>query len=896
MVAACWINGLDFEKGEMCVTVKLNQNSGRRFETVLFIGCALAALVTPAMAQSAPETVSAAPLPSGSAIIQSINVTGSQRIEPETVRSYVKLRAGAPYTVETLDDALRDLLETELFADVQIRDDKGALTIEIKENPVINRILLEGNKRLKDEKIRPEIKLAPRTIFTRSKTRADVARIIELYQRQGRFAASVEPKMVMLDQNRVDIVFEISEGPKSKVRQINIIGNEKFKDKKLQSEMATQQARFYKFLSSKSGYDPDKLAYDQSKLRQFYLTKGYADFRVISAVAELTPDKRDFIVTYVVEEGQRYKFGDVTIESDLRDFKPNLAAVPTKKGDWYDAKMVEDTVESLTSSAGLFGYAFAEVSPDFTRDKEALTMTLTYKIADAPRVYVERVDINGNTLTQDKVIRREFRLAEGDAFNSFQVKRSSDRIQSLGFFQEKLEIEQKPGSSPDKIILEANVEEKSTGELQLSAGFSSLEKFILNFSIQQRNFRGKGQVLRASINYSSFSKAIELGFTEPYLFDRNIALGGDIFRRDSSSFNFINSNRNTTFKQVTTGMQLRVGVPVTEFWSVAGRYGLSLDDVTLDKNQFFFNGSCDPLLAGRYLCDAIGKRTTSSLGYSLVFDNLNNRARPSAGQRMVFSQDFAGLGGSVKYLKTSVDADKYWNVLGNFIFTIGVEGGYVIPFNKSRGAGNDKVRLTDRYFLGEPQIRGFDIRGVGPRVQRANFDLATGTLVTDRQSITDDAIGGRAYYLSRAELEIPLGSGAKELGLRPSIFLDVGSVFSVKRPTLTTLADFTDPLDNKIKFQCRNGTTGAVTFGSLTTPGSPPSATNQFTTCPTGTTAFAPFNEAFLGDTWKPRVSVGFGVNWRSPFGPFRIDIAKALIKRAGDDTKLFTFNVGTQF
>ncbi len=879
------------------MTVKMIQKSGRRFETALLIGCALSALTMPAYAQTANEAPAAATSAAlGGYVIKSINVTGSQRIEPETVRSYVKLRAGSPYSVETLDDALRDLLETELFADVQIRDDKGALTIEVKENPVINRILLEGNKRLKEEKIRPEIKLAPRTIFTRSKTRADVARIIDLYQRQGRFAASVEPKMVMLDQNRVDIVFEISEGPKSKVRQINIIGNEKFKDSKLQGEMATQQARFYKFLSSKSGYDPDKLAYDQSKLRQFYLTQGYADFRVISAVAELTPDKRDFIVTYVVEEGERYKFGEVTVESDLRDFKPNLAAIPTKKDDWYNAKMVEDTVESLTESAGLFGYAFAEVNPDFTRDKDTRTMTLVYKIADAPRVYVERVDINGNTLTQDKVIRREFRLAEGDAFNSFQVKRSSDRIQSLGFFQEKLEIEQKPGSSPDKIILEANVEEKSTGELQLSAGFSSLERFILNFSIQQRNFRGKGQVLRASVNYSSYSKAIELGFTEPYLFDKNIALGGDIFRRDSSSFNFINSSRNTTYKQVTTGLQLRVGVPVTEFWSVAGRYGLSFDDITLDQNQFFFNGNCDPLLAGRYLCDAIGKRTTSSLGYSLVFDNLNNRARPSAGQRLVFSQDFAGLGGSVKYLKTSVDADKYWRVLGNFIFSVGIEGGYVIPFNQSRGAGIDKVRLTDRFFLGEPQIRGFDIRGIGPRVQRANYNLATNTLVTDPKQITDDAIGGRAYYLSRAELEIPLGSGAKELGLRPSIFLDVGSVFSVKRPNLTTLANFTDPLDNRVKYQCRNISTGAVSFGTLNTPGTPPSATNQYTVCPTGTSAFAPFNETFLGDSWKPRLSVGFGVNWRSPFGPFRIDIARALIKRDGDDTKLFTFNVGTQF
>ncbi len=867
---------------------------GRGTIALLLLGTTI-----PVAAQTAPQTVAPplqTPAPVGGGTIKAINVSGSQRLEPDTVRSYIQLRAGGKYTTESLDQAIRDLFDTELFTDVQIRDNDGNLTIEVRENPVINRIILEGNKRLKEDKINKEIKLAPRQIFTRSKVRADVARIVELYRRQGRFAANVEPKMVMLDQNRVDVVYEISEGPKSKVQQINILGNEKFSDGQLRAEMATKQARITRFFSSGSSYDPDKLAYDQSKMRQFYLTKGYADFRVVSAVAELTPDKRDFILTYVIEEGERYKFGDVSVESELRDYKPQADKLAIKKGNWYNAKLVEDTVESLTEAAGLFGYAFAEVNPDFQRDKETKTMSLVLKVGDAPRVYVERIDINGNTNTQDKVVRREFRVAEGDAFNSFQVKRSSDRIQSLGFFQEKLEIEQKQGSAPDRIILEANVEEQSTGELQLSAGFSSIERFIINASIRQRNFRGKGQELRASVNYSTFSKSVELGFTEPYFLDRNIALGGDIFRRDFNSFNFVNNNRNTTYQQLTTGFQVRVGVPLTEFWSVAGRYGVNFDDVTLDRNQFFFNGQCDPLLAGRFLCDAIGKRTTSSIGYSLVFDNLNNRLRPSAGQRAVFSQDFAGLGGSVKYVRTRLDADKYWKVLGNFIFSVGIEAGYIFAFGSDRGLGVDKVRLTDRFFLGEPEMRGFDIRGVGPRVQRRRYDITTATLITDRNQITDDALGGRAYYKGRLELEIPLGSGAKSLGIRPSLFMDVGSVFGVRQPNLTTLSNFTDPADNRIKFQCRNATTGVTTFATLQTPASPISPTNQFTLCPATSSAFAPFDERFLGDTFKPRLSVGFGFNWKSPFGPFRIDIAKALLKEPGDETKLFTFNVGTQF
>ncbi|MFM5915920.1 MAG: outer membrane protein assembly factor BamA, partial [Novosphingobium sp.] len=404
----------------------------------------LAGVPHAALAQTAaPAPVAVAPAPAADVTIQSIAVNGAQRLEPDTIRSYIKLRVGQPYTQAAADQALKDLFATELFSDVKVNNDgAGNVTIEVKENPVINRIILEGNKRIKDEKITPEIKLAPRQIFTRSKVRADVARIIELYKRQGRFAASVDPKMVMLDQNRVDIVFEINEGPKSKVRQINIIGNEAFSDGDLRDEMYTKQASLTRIFSSGTTYDPDRMAFDQQKLRQFYLTKGYADFRIVSAVAELTPDKKDFILTYVVEEGPRYKFGDVKVESQLRDFDSDrlAAQLPMKKGDWYNAKMVEDTIDKLNETLGTFGYAFADVRPEYARSKEDLTMGLTFQIAEAPRVYVERVDVNGNTLTQDKVVRREFRLSEGDAFNSLQVKRSTSRINSLGYFQEKFEI------------------------------------------------------------------------------------------------------------------------------------------------------------------------------------------------------------------------------------------------------------------------------------------------------------------------------------------------------------------------------------------------------------------------------------------------------------------------
>ncbi len=847
-------------------------------------------LVSPALAQRPPRPDAAPPAPpsaeaesraaaaaeqsalpatpANAGIVRAVLIRGTERLEPETVRSYLNLNIGDRYDRDRTDQALKALFASELFADATIRDDNGALTVEVKENPVINRIIIEGAKRVKEDKIREEIRLAPRQIFTRSKARADVGRILELYRRSGRFAASVEPKIVQLEQNRVDVVFEMNEGPKSKVRQINILGNDKFKESQIRGAMATRQSRAWKFFASNDTYDPDRLAYDQQKLRQFYLTNGYADFRVVSSVAELTPDGKDFIVTYVLDEGERYKFGKVELESQIRDIKPKefRPLIKIEPGDWYDAQKIENTVEGLTETAGLLGYAFADVRPQFDRDKEKREMNVTFQIGEAPRVYVERVQVNGNTVTIDPVIRREFRLAEGDAFNSIKVKRSRDRLLGLGYFQDKLEIEQKPGSSPDKVILEANVQEKPTGELQVSAGFSSLERFILSLSIRQRNFRGRGQELRASANISSFSKSIEAGFTEPYLFGKNLALGFDVFRRDFRSFNQIGTTRNTTYNQVSTGFQVRTGFPLTEFWAASFRYGLSFEDVSLDRDLFFSPlpitdaSTCDPLKAGRYLCDALGKRTVSSIGYSIIFNNVNNPRRPSSGQRFSVSQDLAGIPTGVKYLRTRANYDWYHALFGSgFVLNLGGEAGAIF------GYGGDDVRLTDRFFLGQPQMRGFNIRGVGPRVLRQPL-AADGTVITDRNSVADDALGGKAYYLARAEVQIPLGASGAELGLRPSIFADVGAVWNVTQPVLS----------------CQNGPTTVVG------PNCAAAGTNA--SFPNG------FREVFLGDSPSPRLSVGIGVSWNSPFGPFRFDLAKALLKQEGDFTQTFQFNVGTQF
>jgi len=896
--------------------ISRSKSFSQRAGALFMVGTVLGGSAAPALAQAAPAQqpapttpapttpaptsttppqqagAIAAPAPQVARSIRSIRVRGNQRLEPETIRAYANLSPGMTYTAETLDQALKDLYATQLFADVQITGaETGDLVIAVRENPVINRIILEGNKKLKDDKITPEIKLAPRQIFTRSAVRADVDRILELYRRQGRFAARVEPKIVQLDQNRVDVVFEIYEGDLAKVRAINILGNTHYSDERLRKEMYTRQTGgLLGFLKSNDTYDPDRLAADQQKLRAYYLTQGYADFRVVQALAELTPDRRDFVITYVVEEGPRYKFGTIEADSALRDF-PNATVLQVAKiqsGAWFNAKLVEDAVTNLNEAAGNLGYAFADINPAYNRDAEKRVMNLTIKVAPTPRVYVERIDITGNTSTRDKVIRREFRLNEGDAFNALRVKRSQDRIQSLGFFQDKLEIKQTEGSAPDRVVLGVNVEEKPTGQLSLSGGYSSLERFVVQLAVSQNNFMGKGQGLDASINWSRYSRSVELGLSDPYFMDKPILFGGNLFRRDYRAFNVVGSQRNTTYSQISTGGALRMGFPITEYWSFGGRYTLSNDKLTLDKTSFFTDPDgpgprgleCSPLLAGRYLCDELGTKLASVIGFSTVYDDTDG-VHPTRGQRLTLSEDVAGLGGDVKYVRSRVDGTKYKNIGGGWILSAHAEGGYIVPLQNAPTSEQDAIRLTDRFF--DPGLRGFDIRGIGPRVQRVPYNT-DGTLNTTK-SATTDAIGGRAYYMGRLELEFPTSSGLKSVGLRPSAFIDVGSLWKVKQPPLLDIRSVCTP---------KAGTTDLTGFSSPVADCSVD--LNGVAHDPTQFDSQPGFKEIFIGNSARPRLSIGVGVNWVSPFGPLRIDLAKALLKQKGDDTKLFSFNVGTQF
>jgi outer membrane protein insertion porin family len=521
-------------------------------------------------------------------------------------------------------------------------------------------------------------------------------------------------------------------------------------------------------------------------------------------------------------------------------------------------------------------------------------MNVTFKVGETPRVYVERIDITGNTTTRDKVIRREFRLNEGDAFNAIKVKRSQDRIQSLGYFQDKLEIKQTEGSAPDRVVLGVNVEEKPTGQLSLSGGYSSLERFVVQLAVAQNNFLGKGQTANAELDWSQYSKSAVVGFSDPYFLDKPILLGGQLFRRDYSSFNYIGNQRNTTYKQVSTGGALRFGFPINEYWSFAGRYTLSSDKISLNRTTFYTdknnNGvldkdECDPLKAGSYLCDELGTRLSSTIGYSVATDNTDG-VHPTRGQRFLLSADFAGLGGDVKYARVQANGTKYRNLGRGWIFSLHAEGGYIRALQPSPGPFRDAVRLNDRFF--GPQLRGFDIRGIGPRVQRIPYKT-DGTLDLEQARLAD-ALGGKAYYMGRLELEIPTSASVRNLGLRPSAFVDIGSLWDITEPQLNDVVAICSP---------KAGTTGLSNFTSPspTCAQSYPINGQVYTPAdPTQFNATPGFKDVFLGNSPRPRLSIGIGVNWVSPFGPLRIDLAKALLKQKGDDTKLFSFNVGTQF
>ncbi len=741
--------------------------------------------------------------------VEDIKVKGNQRIETDTVLAYMTLQPGVIYDPEEVDKSLKSLFSTGLFADVTISLEEGILVVDVIENPIINRMAFEGNKELNDEDLSPEVELRPRVVFTRSRVQADVQRIVDLYRRSGLFAATIEPKVVQLPENRVDLVFEIVEGNATGISRISFLGNKTYDDQELRRVLATQESRWYKFFGSDDSYDPDRLAFDQELLRRHYFSQGYADFQIVAAVAELSKDRKGFFITISIEEGKQYTNGKTAVESEIADLTSDMLSplILTSPGDIYNADKVDETVEDMTFEAGRLGYAFLDIQAQMEREVQdgKDIINLTYHVIEGPRVYVERINVYGNVRTLDTVLRREFRLVEGDAFNTQKIERTRQRLRGLGFF-EGVELEQVPGSRDDRTIVNVAVTERSTGELSIGAGFSTQDSALVELAISERNLLGRGQSVKASIRGGGRSQQLSLGFTEPYFTGRPVAAGADLFWTQR------NFQRQSGFDQKTQGFSLRVGFPITEYLRTSFRYTLSKEEVT-DVH----------FLASRFIQEQEGTETESSVGYSFSYDRRDDPVNPRRGYMATWSQDVAGLGGTLHFLKTTYKYTFYhpiWekhDIIGKIEFDEGLIHGLGEP-----------IKVSNRFFLGGERFRGFEAGGVGPR-----------------DTLTDDALGGNVYYVINAQAQFPIGL-PDELAVQGRAFVYFGAL---------TEADTTVPL-----------------FGGI----------------------FGDFTE--FRDSGDPRMSIGVGITWASPFGPIEVDFSKVVMKENFDEDETFSFNVGTRF
>ena len=649
----------------------------------------------------------------------------------------MSVRAGQAYDEQAVDRSLKTLFATGLFADVKMNWNGSTLTVNVVENPIINQVVFEGNDKVSTKDLTKEVQLKPRTVFTRNKVQADVQRIIELYRRNGKFAATVDPQIIQRPQNRVDLIFSIHEGATTGVARISFIGNKTFDDSTLQDQIATEESAWWRILATNDNYDPDRLTFDREQLRRFYLKRGYADFSVKSAVAELTPDRKDFYITFTIHEGELYHFGKVEINSSIKELPPEVLRplVPIQSGETYNAELVDKSIDALTNAAGTKGYAFAQIHPRIRRDRKTHTIDVIFKVDQGPRVYVEKINITGNTRTLDKVIRREFRLAEGDAFNRVLVDRSRARIKGLGFFKD-VKIKTSPGSAPDRTVLDVQVTEQSTGQLQLGAGYSSTSSFVGQFSYSQSNLFGRGQFLRASVSQSSISQEYQVSFTEPHFLDRPLSAGFDLYK---TLYNYDQAD----YQADSTAFGIRFGFPTSEFGSVGLRYTFRIDKITPYANA---------PLAVRL---AAGSATTSSVGFSYAYNTLDDPIKPRNGLAFSFSQDFAGLGGSLKYLRTEASFLTFHPVIwDDLIGSFRLKAGYIT------GYGGQHVRLNERFFRGGDSFRGFKLAGIGPRDIRASGQ---------------SAIGGDAYIIGTTEMRIPDFLPA-DYGISLSLFSDFGTL------------------------------------------------------------------------------------------------------------------------
>ncbi|WP_315766400.1 MULTISPECIES: outer membrane protein assembly factor BamA [unclassified Bradyrhizobium] len=801
--------------------------------------------------------------------VASIAVEGNRRVEAETIRSYFKAGPNGTLDAGQVDDGLKALIETGLFQDVKINRQGGRLVVTVVENAVIGRVAFEGNKKLKDEQLSAEVQSKPRGTFSRPMVQSDASRIAEIYRRSGRYDVRVTPEIIEQPNNRVDLIFTIEEGVKTTVKSVTFIGNNAFSAARLRDIIKTHETNWLSFLGGNDVYDPDRVEADRDLIRRFYLKHGYADVQVVAALTEYDPEQKGFLVSFKIDEGQQYRVASVDFQSSIAalDAKSLRSLSRVDAGSLYNVEQVEKSVEEMQIEASRRGFAFAVVRPRGDRNFEAHTVSIVFTVDEGPRTYIERITVRGNTRTRDYVIRREFDISEGDAYNRALVDRAERRLKNLDFFK-SVKITTEPGSSSDRVVLIVDLEEKSTGDFSVSGGYSTSDGALAEVSISERNFLGRGLYAKASVSYGQYSRGVSLSFVEPYLLDYRVALGLDVYYKQQLA------NSYTSYGVTTIGFSPRLGFQLREDLSLQLRYSLYRQQISLPSYyQNCNNNSANSLLAfnptpayianvlggkdptnstssGYYGwgCYADGESTlpvrkelsdgaalTSAIGYTLSYNTLDNNKNPTDGLLIDWKQDFAGVGGDVSYLKTAVDAKYFTPLVSEIVGVIHLQGGIL---NK---VGDKDLRMLDHFQMGANLVRGFAANGIGPRdITYVNFGA------------TGDSLGGTKYWGASAELQMPFWFLPKEVGLKGAVYADAGSLWGYQGPTSWAQ-------------------TGEVNSAA----------------CKCGLQ---------YDDSKVVRTSVGVGLIWASPFGPLRFDYAVPLTKGKYDVVQEFKFGGGTSF
>ncbi|KJC39959.1 outer membrane protein assembly factor BamA [Bradyrhizobium sp. LTSP857] len=810
------------------------------------------------------------PQPAAAQAAEAIVVEGNRRVEAETVRSYFTPKAGGQLDQATIDDGLKALIATGLFQDVKVSRSGGHVVVSVVENAVIGRVAFEGNKKIKDEQLSAEVQSKPRGTYSRAMVQSDTLRIAEIYRRSGRYDVRVTPEIIEQPSNRVDLIFTVEEGVKTGVKSIEFIGNSAYSAARLRDVIKTHESNLLSFLGNNDIYDPDRVEADRDLIRRFYLKNGFADAQIVAALTEYDPDKKGFLVTFKIEEGQQYRVGTVDFRSGIANFDANSMRTFSRVnvGSLYNVELLEKSTEEMQIEASRRGYSFAVIRPSGDRNFEAHTVSVVFNIDEGPRTYIERINLRGNTRTRDYVIRREFDLSEGDAYNRALVDRAERRLKNLDYFK-SVKITTEPGSSSDRVILIVEMEEKSTGDFSISGGYSTTDGALAEVSVSERNLLGKGLYAKASVTYGQYARGVSLSFVEPYLLDYRIALGVDTYWRQQLS------NSYTSYGVTTVGFSPRLGFALREDLSLQLRYSLYQQSISLASiynncnnnaanTSLAFNptpayiknilGGVDPTNATDsgvygYGCYGDGESTlpvrkelangptlTSAVGYTLNYNTLDNNKNPTDGLLIDFRQDFAGVGGDVTNLKTAVDTKYYTPLVSEIVGVIHLQSGIL---NK---IGDNDLRMLDHFQMGPNLVRGFASNGIGPRdITYASYGAV------------GDALGGTKYWGASMELQMPFWFLPKEVGLKGAVYADAGSLWGYQGPTSWAA-------------------TGEVNTKA----------------CPTCGLQY--------DDSSVVRSSVGVGLIWASPFGPLRFDYAVPITKGKYDIVQEFRFGGGTSF